>query len=186
MFLVDPNTGAEDLMAHACESMASASVMLSDFAALLDSPYRNTVLGIQQVVMLGELAVNRALIKGFSVVGVRAGEYGRRFPERGREDMAEVMRLAGEGRDVLAIERKGDVMALVADEGLGLFAGRFGTEDRGPAYLAYILILAAAMLGAKAAGVVRTQEFFLRGPMTKGHLTERSFFIFYSNARNRY
>jgi len=63
MFLVDPNTGAEDLMAHACESMASASVMLSDFAALLDSPYRNTVLGIQQVVMLGELAVNRALDK---------------------------------------------------------------------------------------------------------------------------
>jgi hypothetical protein len=41
--------------------------------------------------------------------------------------------------------------------GLGLFAGRFGTEDRGPAYLAYILILAAAMLGAKAAGAVRTQ-----------------------------
>ena len=63
MFLVDPNTGAEDLMAHACESMASASIMLSDFAALLDSPYRNTVLGIQQVVMLGELAVNRALDK---------------------------------------------------------------------------------------------------------------------------
>ncbi|WP_395593583.1 DUF6124 family protein [Pseudomonas sp. B26140] len=63
MFLVDPNTGTEDLMAHACESMASASVMLSDFAALLDSPYRNTVLGIQQVVMLGELAVNRALDK---------------------------------------------------------------------------------------------------------------------------
>ncbi|WBY15991.1 NADPH:quinone oxidoreductase family protein [Erythrobacteraceae bacterium WH01K] len=30
-----------------------------------------------------EIAVNIPLIKGFSVVGVRAGEYARRFPERG-------------------------------------------------------------------------------------------------------
>ena len=51
----------EFLLAHACESMTSASVMLSDFAALLDPPYRSTVLGIAQVVMCGELAVNRAL-----------------------------------------------------------------------------------------------------------------------------
>ncbi|WP_343045148.1 DUF6124 family protein [Pseudomonas atagonensis] len=35
--------------------------MLSDFSGLLDTPYRHTLLGIQQVVMLGELAVNRAL-----------------------------------------------------------------------------------------------------------------------------
>jgi len=42
--------------------------------------------------------------------------------------------------------------------GLGLFAGRFGTEDRGPAYLAYILILAAAMLGAKAAGQFKKKK----------------------------
>jgi hypothetical protein len=63
MFVVAPNTDTETLLAHACESMASASIMLSDFAALLDSPYRSTVLGIQQVVMLGELAVNRALDK---------------------------------------------------------------------------------------------------------------------------
>ncbi|MBK5344569.1 hypothetical protein JFU48_24655 [Pseudomonas sp. TH49] len=61
MFVVAPNMDNEELLAHACESMASASIMLSDFAGLLDAPYRNTVLGIQQVVMLGELAVNRAL-----------------------------------------------------------------------------------------------------------------------------
>ncbi|WP_426236595.1 DUF6124 family protein [Pseudomonas sp. TWP3-2] len=61
MFLIAPETDQETLLAHACESMASASVMLSDFAALLDAPYRNTVLGIAQVVMGGELAVNRAL-----------------------------------------------------------------------------------------------------------------------------
>ncbi|WP_166219542.1 DUF6124 family protein [Pseudomonas atagonensis] len=61
MFTVAPAIKTEELLAHACESMASASVMLSDFAGLLDTPYRQTLLGIQQVVMLGELAVNRAL-----------------------------------------------------------------------------------------------------------------------------
>ncbi|PTT27348.1 DUF6124 family protein [Pseudomonas sp. HMWF021] len=61
MFVVAPDMDNEELLAHACESMASASIMLSDFAGLLDTPYRNTLLGIQQVVMLGELAVNRAL-----------------------------------------------------------------------------------------------------------------------------
>jgi NADPH2:quinone reductase len=44
------------------------------------------------------LAVNRALIKGFSVVGVRAGEYSRRFPERGRADTDAMWRMAAEGK----------------------------------------------------------------------------------------
>ncbi len=43
-----------------------------------------------------EIAVNIPLIKGFSVVGVRAGEYARRFPERGAAIAAEVSRLAME------------------------------------------------------------------------------------------
>lgn len=43
------------------------------------------------------LPVNLPLIKGFSVMGVRAGEYGRRFPERGAEDRAAIWRLAEEG-----------------------------------------------------------------------------------------
>ena len=34
------------------------------------------------------ISVNMPLIKGFSVMGVRAGEYGRQFPERGRENSA--------------------------------------------------------------------------------------------------
>lgn len=42
--------------------------------------------------------VNMPLIKGFSVVGVRAGEYGRQFPERGRENVAAVERMAHEGK----------------------------------------------------------------------------------------
>ncbi len=44
------------------------------------------------------ISVNMPLIKGFSVMGVRAGEYGRRFPERGRENMAAVRTLAAEGK----------------------------------------------------------------------------------------
>lgn len=47
---------------------------------------------------IAEVRTNIPLIKGFSVVGVRAGEYGRRFPERGAQDVAAILRLAGEGR----------------------------------------------------------------------------------------
>jgi len=41
---------------------------------------------------------NIALIKGFSLMGVRAGEYCRRFPERRPRIMAELARLLDEGR----------------------------------------------------------------------------------------
>ncbi|ANY20903.1 Phthiocerol synthesis polyketide synthase type I PpsC [Tsuneonella dongtanensis] len=44
-----------------------------------------------------EIAVNIPLIKGFSIVGVRAGEFARRFPERGAAIAAEIARLAGKG-----------------------------------------------------------------------------------------
>jgi NADPH2:quinone reductase len=43
------------------------------------------------------VSVNMPLIKGFSVVGVRAGEYGRRFPERGAENVQAVWDLADQG-----------------------------------------------------------------------------------------
>jgi hypothetical protein len=36
-------------------------VLASDFAGCLEGPQRNTMLAIQQIIMLGELAVNRAL-----------------------------------------------------------------------------------------------------------------------------
>ncbi|MCP1473671.1 hypothetical protein ABIA54_002244 [Pseudomonas sp. EB276 TE3739] len=35
--------------------------MASDLAGFIDGPQRNSLLGIQQVIMLGELAVNRVL-----------------------------------------------------------------------------------------------------------------------------
>ena len=43
-------------------SLASANVMTSDFAATLKGPQSHTLLGVQQSIMLGEMAVNRVLI----------------------------------------------------------------------------------------------------------------------------
>ena len=61
MFMIVPDMDTESLLAHACESLASANVMASDFATCLTGPQRNTALAISQIVMLAELAVNRAL-----------------------------------------------------------------------------------------------------------------------------
>lgn len=46
---------------------------------------------------IASVATNIPLIKGFSVVGVRAGEYGRQFPDRGRDNMAAIDALAASG-----------------------------------------------------------------------------------------
>ena len=61
MFVIAPDINTETLLAHACESLASASIMASDLAGFLQIPHRNALLGIAQIIMLGELAVNRAL-----------------------------------------------------------------------------------------------------------------------------
>ncbi|VVO17700.1 DUF6124 family protein [Pseudomonas fluorescens] len=61
VFVIAPDIDTESLLAHACESLASASVMASDFATFVEGPQRSMVLGIQQVIMLADLAVNRAL-----------------------------------------------------------------------------------------------------------------------------
>ncbi|MDR9754790.1 DUF6124 family protein [Pseudomonas sp. SZMC_28357] len=61
LFMIAPGINNETLLVQACESLASASVMASDFADQLQGPQRNTMLALQQIIMLGELAVNRAL-----------------------------------------------------------------------------------------------------------------------------
>jgi len=61
IYFVGLDTDNETLLVNACETLASASVMLSDFAGQLSGPQRHTLLGIQHTVMLGELAVNRML-----------------------------------------------------------------------------------------------------------------------------
>ena len=47
---------------------------------------------------IATLSTNMPLIKGFSVVGVRAGEYGRQFPARGRENIAQIWDWARGGK----------------------------------------------------------------------------------------
>jgi len=44
------------------------------------------------------ITVNMPLIKGYSILGVRAGEYGRKFPEKGRENMEAIDRLLAKGK----------------------------------------------------------------------------------------
>ena len=61
LYFVGTDTDNETLLVNACESLASASVMVSDFAGQLNGTQRHTLLGIQNSVMLGELAVNRML-----------------------------------------------------------------------------------------------------------------------------
>ncbi|QDZ06242.1 NADPH:quinone oxidoreductase family protein [Sphingomonas panacisoli] len=47
---------------------------------------------------IATVATNIPLIKGFSVIGVRAGEYGRRFPDKGRENQDAIWTLASAGK----------------------------------------------------------------------------------------
>ena len=61
IFIVAPEVDNETLLAQVCELLASANAMVSDLAGLMDGTQRNTMLAVQQVIMLGELAVNRVL-----------------------------------------------------------------------------------------------------------------------------
>ena len=61
IFLIAPDIDNHTLLEYACVSLASANVMASDFARDLKGSQGHTLLGIQQSIMLGELAVNRVL-----------------------------------------------------------------------------------------------------------------------------
>lgn len=61
MYLANPRHNSESLLVNASETLGSASVLLTTFADSLDPSPRKALLGIAQVVMLGELAVNQAL-----------------------------------------------------------------------------------------------------------------------------
>ncbi|MFN7158428.1 MAG: NADPH:quinone oxidoreductase family protein [Erythrobacter cryptus] len=54
---------------------------------------------------IANVSTNIPLIKGFSIIGLRAGEYARRFPERGEAIAAEIRRLAEAGQIAPAIDR---------------------------------------------------------------------------------
>ena len=69
---------------------------------------------------IADIRTNIPLIKGFSVMGVRAGEYGRQFPEKGRENQAQVLAWAEKGRIrprihiELPLERAGEALRMMA------------------------------------------------------------------------
>ena len=60
-FHVDPDIDNRTLLEYASVSLASASAMASDFARNLKESDGHVLLGIQQSIMLGEMAVNRVL-----------------------------------------------------------------------------------------------------------------------------
>jgi hypothetical protein len=61
IYMIAPDVDHETLLVQTSENMASASVMASNVAASLEGTQRSNVLALQQVIMLGELAVNRML-----------------------------------------------------------------------------------------------------------------------------
>jgi hypothetical protein len=61
IFTIAPNVNNETLLVHACETLASACVMASELAFILNGPKCNLALGIQQMIALAELSVNRVL-----------------------------------------------------------------------------------------------------------------------------
>ncbi|ASJ91551.1 NADPH:quinone oxidoreductase family protein [Porphyrobacter sp. CACIAM 03H1] len=54
---------------------------------------------------IADISTNIPLIKGFSIVGLRAGEYARRFPEQGRAINRAIAKLAEAGAITPAIDR---------------------------------------------------------------------------------
>jgi hypothetical protein len=60
-FTLLPNIDTETLLSHACETLASLNVLATDFACELEGSHRSLALSIQQLAVLGELLVNRAL-----------------------------------------------------------------------------------------------------------------------------
>ena len=61
MYAVTADFKNEELLADASETLASARTIAHDFAHLIPASQRRTLLGIAQLIMLGELAVNRVM-----------------------------------------------------------------------------------------------------------------------------
>ena len=61
VFSINPNVDTEALLCHATETLASLNVMTTDLACELEGSRRNEALAIQQLIVLAELMVNRAL-----------------------------------------------------------------------------------------------------------------------------
>ncbi|SFV10526.1 DUF6124 family protein [Pseudomonas sp. OV546] len=60
LFSVSPNIDTETLLANAAENLASANQMAATLAFDLEDPHRAIVLGIQQLIDLSALLIDRA------------------------------------------------------------------------------------------------------------------------------
>jgi len=61
VFTIVPNVDTPTLLVHASETLASINAMTTDLAFELEGSRRNVALAIQQLAVLAELLVNRAL-----------------------------------------------------------------------------------------------------------------------------
>jgi hypothetical protein len=61
IFTIVPGVDTPTLLCHACETLASLNVLVTDLACDLESSNRNVALSIQQLAVVAELLVNRAL-----------------------------------------------------------------------------------------------------------------------------
>ena len=59
LFCVSPNIDTETLLANAAENLASANQMAANLAFDLDDPHRAIVLGLQQLIDLSALLIDR-------------------------------------------------------------------------------------------------------------------------------
>ncbi|EJM72372.1 DUF6124 family protein [Pseudomonas sp. GM55] len=61
IFTIRPGVDSETLLVHAYETLASANVMATELPSILTGPTCNLALGIQQMIVLAQLSVNRVL-----------------------------------------------------------------------------------------------------------------------------
>ncbi|WP_448108637.1 DUF6124 family protein [Pseudomonas azerbaijanoccidentalis] len=61
IFTIIPGVDTPTLLCHACETLASLNVLITDLACDLESSKRDVALSIQQLAVVGELLVNKAL-----------------------------------------------------------------------------------------------------------------------------
>ena len=61
IFTIAPDVDTETVLVHACETLASLGAMTTDLALELEGSRRSKALAIQQLIVLGEILVNRAL-----------------------------------------------------------------------------------------------------------------------------
>lgn len=98
-----PSTGFREAVLAATDGRGADVVADPVGGEVFDESARCTAFGGRLLVLgfaggrIARIDTNRPLIKGFSVVGVRAGEYGRHFPAHHQEHLAAVHRLAETG-----------------------------------------------------------------------------------------